>query len=110
MSAKRDKLDPLNFKEIMEYETLTKEGFDDLQDLIQDSKRPKYANIAYLAWIRAKREDANLSFDDYITNTSANQVVKDAFGNLNEDGEETEEAKKEEKSSPRGTRPKPDSA
>ncbi len=109
MAKELSKTDPLTFADIIEYEDLTGDSFDNLQDLITD-KKPKYKNIAYIGWMRARREDPALKFGDYIVDTTGDEIVKDAFGDLTENGEPSEEAKKETKSSERGTRGKPSSA
>ena len=111
MSKKQlKKTDPLTFADLIEYEDMTGDSFDNLQELIQD-KKPKYKNIAILGHLRAKREEPDLKFSDYIVERTGDEIVKDAFGDLTEDGEMAEgEEKKEAKSSERGTRQKQDSA
>jgi len=82
--ANRD--DDFTYAELIEYEDLAGESVDELKN----EEKPRLKKIAYLGWIRAKRENQALSFVDYINNTEAEQIVKDAFGSP-----ETDEEKKE---------------
>lgn len=80
------KYDDFTYAELIDYEDYTGESIDELQN----EDKPRLKKIAYLGFIRAKREDQNLRFDDYIKKYSADEIVKDAFGVA-----ETDEEKKE---------------
>ena len=85
---KATKEDDFTYAELIEYEDLAGEPLDALND----SDRPRLKKIAYLGWIRAKRANEALKFTEYVNETSAEQIMKDAFGDQTE-------AKKEKTSS-----------
>lgn len=76
-------------EEMMEWEDLTEQPFESLQD----ATKPRMQKIAFLGHIVAKRDNPKLKFQDYIKGKSLTDVMKDAFGDLDE------EEKKEEKTS-----------
>ncbi|AWN03923.1 tail assembly chaperone [Rhodococcus phage Peregrin] len=76
--------DDFTYAELVEYEDLAGEPLDALND----SDRPRLKKIAYLGWIRAKRTQKGISFQDYIENTDATRIMADAFGEQSEEKKE----------------------
>ncbi|AWN04113.1 tail assembly chaperone [Rhodococcus phage Peregrin] len=79
--------DDFTYAELVEYEDLAGEPLDALND----SDRPRLKKIAYLGWIRAKRTQKGISFQDYIENTDATRIMADAFGEQSEEKKRRDE-------------------
>lgn len=88
---KKSKDDDFTYKELMEYERIIREPLD----AINDSTQPRLLKIATLGWLRAKRVN-DCTFDDYVENTDADQIVKDAFGEQTEEKKEKTTSEKSE--------------
>lgn len=95
MTIKKSKSDPLTMKETIEFETFTGESVEDFWDKAEREGRPRMNLLATMAWIRVKRIEEDLGYEDYISRSSLEDVLKDIGGD-----DETEEEKKETKSSP----------
>jgi len=102
MSVKRSKNDPLSMKETIEFETVTRTSVEDFWEKAGREDRPRMELLATMAWIRVKREEEGLKFEDYVDRSSLQDVLDDIGGDS-----EDEEEKKEVKSSSgkRGVRP-----
>lgn len=84
-AAKNEEREGFTLREMIEYETLFKEP---LSDITKDD-RPRMKKIAYLGFIKKRREDKDLTFDKYLdAGISADQAVVDAFGEQEEATEE----------------------
>ncbi len=90
-AKKKNKDDDFTYKELMEYERLIGEPLDE----INNDEKPRLAKIATLGWLRAKRVN-DVSFDDYVENTDADQIVIDAFGEQTEEKKEKTTSEKPE--------------
>ena len=62
--------------EVIEYERKFHETLEELSD----EENPNAEKVAYLGYMRCRREDPELDFDDYLENTTVRQAQKDAFG------------------------------
>lgn len=52
-----------------------------LSDAFQDPNAPRFEKIAYLGYMRARRDDSELTFDDYLDTLDDNdQMEQDALG------------------------------
>lgn len=84
-AAKTPENDAFTLREMIEYENLFKEP---LSDITKDD-RPRMKKIAFLAFLKKRREDKNLTFDKYLDgDPSPDQAVVDAFGEQEEATEE----------------------
>lgn len=97
MTDKRTKNDPLSMKETIEFEKYTGESVEDFWDKAEREGRPRMNLLATMAWLRVRREEPGLSYEDYIDRSSLNDVLKDM-------GNEDEEEEKKEEPSARGKR------
>ena len=81
---KKDDTD-FSLKEMIEYENLFNEPLSD----ISNDEKPRMEKIAYLAFMKCRRENETLSFKEYInSDPSLEQLQKDAFGELTEEKKE----------------------
>ncbi|AOZ63674.1 hypothetical protein SEA_WEASELS2_85 [Rhodococcus phage Weasels2] len=93
MAVKKTKDDEdFTYAELVEYEDLAGEPLDALND----SERPRLKKIAYLGWIRAKRSNPGVKFQEYINETPAEKIMKDAFGEQTEEKKESTNSDKTE--------------
>ena len=104
-AKKRTKNDPLSMKETIEFEKYTGESVEDFWDKAEREGRPRMYLLATMAWIKVRREEEGLSYEDYIDRSSIEDVLKDIGGD-----EDTEEGKKESTSSSTKQRGRPSSA
>lgn len=67
--------------EVIEYERKFQETLEDLSD----EETPNAEKVAYLGFMRCRRENPDLAFEDYVDNTTPRQAQVDAFGDNTEE-------------------------
>lgn len=73
----RSKDDDFTPRELIEYENLFKEPIGE----IENEEKPRIEKIAYLGFMKCRRLDETLSWNDYLDGLdSLEQASKDAFG------------------------------
>jgi len=81
MTALRKIDNDFTVSEVIEYERRFNETLDELSDY----ENPNAEKVAYLGFMRCRRDDLTLTFDQYIESTSAKQAQIDAFGGQKEE-------------------------
>jgi hypothetical protein len=76
MTGRRKIDNDFALSEVIEYERQFQELLEDLSD----EESPQTEKVAYLGFMRCRREDPDLTFDEYISVTTARQAQIDAFG------------------------------
>lgn len=80
---KRD--DDFTPAEMIEYETIVREPLSE----IENGDKPRLKKFATLGWLRARRENPDLTIDQYIAGAkSFDEIMKDAFGDQSEEKKE----------------------
>lgn len=80
--------DEFTLREMIDYETVFKEPLSE----ITNGEKPRMKKIAYLAFLKQRRLDKNLTFDKYLDgDPSSDEAVTQAFGERKEDEETTED-------------------
>lgn len=81
----RSKEDEFTPRELIEYENLFKEPIGE----IENDEKPRIEKIAYLGYLKCRRLDDSLTFNDYLDGLdSLEQASKDAFGDKKDDESE----------------------
>lgn len=83
-------------REIIRYERYFGESIDKIKN---DPDLPKTERVAYLGFLKAAREDEDLTFQDYFENLDSFETLNaDAFGAQDEDeeGKDSESSAKSE--------------
>lgn len=91
MTSLRKADNDFTVSEVLEYQRKFKETIEEMSEY----DNPNAEKVAYLGFMRCRREDTNLTFDFYIENTTAKQAQTDAFGGGPDEGERDDELHKD---------------
>ena len=81
-----NKEDDFTLKEMIEYERV----FGEPLGAVTDDSKPRIKKIVYLGFMKRRRGNEKLSFEDYLDlNLSLEEVQKDAFGDSAEEEAES---------------------
>lgn len=78
----KNREDEFTLKEMIEYERV----FGEPLGAVTDDSKPRIKKIVYLGFMKRRRDNAKLEFEDYLDlNLSLEEVQKDAFGDTEEE-------------------------
>ena len=87
-AVKKDKDEDFTLKEMIEYERV----FGEPLSAVTDDSKPRIKKIVYLGYMKRRRENPKLEFEEYQDlGLSLEEVQKDAFGDTSSDDEDAEE-------------------